>query len=91
MNTIIRDLIQEEIRLTGFIRSLNQLGVEANEYLPNISVSVFRLMNIKESEVVLDVYFGMVERGQNMEAEARKELANQIVTYLENCILNIPM
>ena len=77
MRDAILLIIEEEIKLTTLVRSLKQLNIDVTEYLPNTSKAVFDLMGIEVNDTITDTYFQMVEG---------RKTANQIVTYLENCI-----
>lgn len=84
MRTIVQQLIEEEIRLTGFIRSLNRLGLEANDYLPNLSQAVFELLHLEKTDDLTDKYFQLIESGEHADQNERKELAESVLMEIEN-------
>lgn len=82
MKSALIQLVQEEIRLTAFIHSLDQLKLDANDHLPNISAVVFELLNIETTDELSDKYFEMVASGMQLNKDERRLLAEEIVEFL---------
>ena len=82
---IIR-LIRDDIKISRLVNALESLNISAYQYsLGNVKV-IFSLMGISEDEQNSEVYFKMVERGEDMvkydSNEKIEELAEEIFKQL---------
>jgi len=84
-NNILR-LIKDDIKVTRLINTLESLEVSAHRYtLGNVYV-VFSLLGIQQDDQNLDLYFKMIEQGEDLEKydsnEKIEELAEGIFKQL---------
>ncbi len=61
MKDVITLLIEDDIKITRFVRTLSKIGIDASDYLTNRATVVFKLMEI-DFEKHSDEYFQMVEQ-----------------------------
>lgn len=62
---IIR-LIQDDIKISRLVNALESLNISAYQYnLGNVKV-IFSLMGIPEDEEKSEIYFKMIERGEDL-------------------------
>jgi len=64
MKQILTLLIQDDIKQTRLVRTLNSINIDASEYLTNKSSVIFMLMGIESeqgNEPFLDAYFRKIE------------------------------
>lgn len=69
MKEIIIQLIQQDIKHTRFIESLNALGLTADQYYLNLSTIIFELVGIdcskvEKSDVILNMYLQLIREPQ---------------------------
>lgn len=82
---IIR-LIQDDIKISRLINTLERLNVSASQYNLGNSMVIFSLMGIPEDEQKTEVYFKMVEQGEDLTKydsnEKIEELSEEIFKQL---------
>jgi|GEM_PF-4130364 len=82
---IIR-LIQDDIKISRLINTLERLNVSASQYNLGNSMVIFSLMGIPEDEQKTEIYFKMVEQGEDLtkydSTEKIEELSEEIFKQL---------
>lgn len=82
---IIR-LIRDDIKISRLINTLEDLNVSAHQYSLGNSIVIFSLMEIDENEQHSEIYFKMVEQGEDLvkynSKEKIEELAEEIFKQL---------
>ena len=82
---IIR-LIQDDIKISRLIDNLERLNVSAHHYSLANSKVIFSLLGIPEDEQKTEIYFKMVEQGEDLvkydTPEKIEELAEEIFKQL---------
>ena len=82
---IIR-LIQDDIKISRLVNALERLNISAYQYSLGNSKVIFSLMGIPEDEQNSEIYFKMVERGEDVTKydtiEKIEELSEEIFKQL---------
>lgn len=79
-------LIQDDIKISRLINTLERLNVSAHQYNLGNSKVIFSLLGIPEDEHKAEVYFKMVEQGEDLAKydsnEKIEELSEEIFKQL---------
>lgn len=82
---IIR-LIRDDIKISRLINTLERLNVSAHQYNLGNSMVIFSLLGIPEDDQKTEVYFKMVEQGEDLSKydtnEKIEELSEEIFRQL---------
>ena len=86
MKTTILRLIQDDIKYSRLVHTLAKLGIDATNYHSGNSTVIFNLMAIPLSDTLLDAYYRLLEKGNDLEAYATHEqltaLSEEVWGYL---------
>lgn len=84
-DNIVR-LIQDDIKISRLIDTLEQLNIPASHYYLGNSKVIFSLMKIPEIEPNLEIYYQLIEQGEDLNKyntpERMEELADTVFKQL---------
>lgn len=80
-------LIRDDIKISRLIDTLERLNIQAHHYHLGNSTIIFSLMNIPEIEENLEVYYKLIEQGEDLNnyntPESMEELADTVFKELQ--------
>lgn len=86
MKQTICSLIQDDIRHTQLLNHLQTVGVEAHDYVLNVSETVFKLVDLRESpfeDIIVRGYFDLIKTYQEA---ARTPKPNLSLEQFTECL-----
>lgn len=91
MRRNILRLIQDDVKITRLVHTLDNLHINCYDYLLNNSTVIFSLMGITPCEEINEEYYKMIEKASDEDystSDKMKDLSMEIYKCLLNYELN---